>query len=313
MNLIIRFKPRSTRVVLTIAVALLGSGWCFGQVARGQNVQDSISVNPQWAPPIICAHRGALNKSELANSVTVIKRTVAAGIPMVEVDLHESKDGTIYLLHGRTLNRTTNGTGPIRDYTDRQLTKVFLVDPITRKPVQPIPTFKELLKWDARSHARIMVDIKRTPPADAVKLIRKWGDLRNVVILTFNHATAERAYASDPNVLVSVLVKSDSDIDRAVQAAHGHPTALYVPQKSAPEVFVYARDTGMMVITDGLGSLDAAAMAAKKAAHGSAEAGYQVYEKYLRHHPVNVFVTNHALMAERGPLVVRLGGVGPKS
>lgn len=220
---------------------------------------------------------------------------------MVEVDLAESKDGTIYLLHDRTLDRTTNASGPIHDYADRQLAKVFLLDPITRKPVQPIPTFDELLRWDARSHAKLMVDIKDTPPADAVGLIRERGDLRNVVILTFDHATAERAYATNPSVLVSVFVKSDSEIDRAVQDSNGHPTALYVPQKSAPEVFAHARDTGMMVITDGLGSLDDAAAAAEQAANGSAEAGYQVYEKYFRDHPVNVFVTNHALVVERRP------------
>jgi glycerophosphoryl diester phosphodiesterase len=263
--------------------------------------QSFFSSSTTWKPQIICAHRGALHASELENSVTVISQTVEAGIPMVEIDLAESKDKTIYLLHDRTLDRTTNASGPIREYTDVQLSKVYLLDPFTRRPVQPIDHFDDLLRWDIKSHAKILVDIKDTPPSDAVKPIRKYGVLQNVVLLTFDRPTAALAYAADPTVTVSVLVRSVSEIDRALQDSKGRPTALYVSQDSSPEVFAHAQSTGRLVITDALGSLDKEADAEQRE-NGTDQSRHQtndVYERYLRSHPVNVFVTSHSLLLMR--------------
>ena len=131
-----------------------------------------------------------------------------------------------------------------------------------------------------------MVDIKTVSPADAVSQLRAKRLLAHAVLLTFDDATTDAALKADPEVLVSALVKSDDDVDRVVAKAAGHPLALYVPQNGAEELFQYARKSGKTVITDAMGDLD-----------GKAEKdGGKAYLAFLKTHPVDILVTDHAQM-----------------
>lgn len=62
--------------------------------------------------PIVIAHRGA-NKFAPENSIPAIDIAGKMGYWGVELDVCSSSDGVLYLLHDPTLNRTTNGRGPI--------------------------------------------------------------------------------------------------------------------------------------------------------------------------------------------------------
>jgi glycerophosphoryl diester phosphodiesterase len=65
-----------------------------------------------WAPFRLIAHRGA---SALApeNTLAAIARAAELGARSVELDATLSRDGVPLLLHDETLNRTTNGKGPV--------------------------------------------------------------------------------------------------------------------------------------------------------------------------------------------------------
>ncbi|MFC5661528.1 glycerophosphodiester phosphodiesterase [Kitasatospora misakiensis] len=72
------------------------------------------------APVTVLAHRGA---SSAAPENTLLSDEVArrAGADWIENDVQPSKDGVPYVLHDDTVDRTTNGTGRIRDLTAAQL------------------------------------------------------------------------------------------------------------------------------------------------------------------------------------------------
>jgi len=236
--------------------------------------------------PLVCSHRGRLNAGDMENSVSVIRHTFAAGIPMVEFDLVDSKDGHTFLVHDRTLDRTTDGKGAPGNYTDAELSKVMQLDPVSRKPVEPVSTFDQLLTFAQGKDLALMVDIKSVSPAEAVAQMRARGVLTHAVLLTFDDATTDAALKADPAVVVSALVKSDADVDRIVAKAAGHPLALYVPQNGAEELFQYARKSGKALITDAMGDLD-----------GKAEKdGGKSYVTFLKTHPVDILVTDHAQM-----------------
>jgi glycerophosphoryl diester phosphodiesterase len=242
-----------------------------------------ISTTPRKVP-LVCSHRGRLNAGDMENSVSVIRHTFASGIPMVEFDLVDSKDGHTFLMHDRTLDRTTNGTGAPGNYSDAELRKIMQLDPVSRKPIEPVSTFEELLTFAQGNELALMVDIKSVSPAEAVAQLRAKGLLAHAVLLTFDEATTDAALKADPTVVVSALVKSDEDVDRVVAKAAGHPLVLYVPQTGAEELFHHARMSGKAVITDALGDLD-----------GKAEKdGGKAYVNFLKTHPVDIFVTDHA-------------------
>lgn len=77
-------------------------------------------LRPAGAPPTVYAHRGA---SSAAPENTLVSDEVArrAGAEWIEDDVQPSKDGVPYVLHDDTVDRTTDGTGRIRDLTAAQL------------------------------------------------------------------------------------------------------------------------------------------------------------------------------------------------
>ncbi len=68
---------------------------------------------PLGAPHVkIAAHRGGAALWP-ENSVLAFRRAIALGVPLVELDVHLARDGGVVVIHDRTLDRTTDGTGPV--------------------------------------------------------------------------------------------------------------------------------------------------------------------------------------------------------
>lgn len=89
---------------------------------------------------LIVAHR-ALAEGVPENSVAGIRRARDVGANLVEIDVRRSLDGVPYLLHDRTLTRTTTGRGPIRLLPSRYLGAVRLKD-----GGEPLPTLAAALQ-----------------------------------------------------------------------------------------------------------------------------------------------------------------------
>ncbi|MGW6390398.1 glycerophosphodiester phosphodiesterase [Streptomyces sp. NPDC055103] len=72
------------------------------------------------AAPTVIAHRGA---SSAAPENTLVSDEVArrSGAKWIENDVQPSGDGVPYILHDTTVDRTTDGTGPVRSLTAAQL------------------------------------------------------------------------------------------------------------------------------------------------------------------------------------------------
>ncbi|TZG28956.1 glycerophosphodiester phosphodiesterase family protein [Sphingomonas montanisoli] len=62
--------------------------------------------------PRIVAHRARRDADRPENSLAEMKATAAAPY-MLEIDLSETRDGAILLLHDDYLDRTTTGRGPL--------------------------------------------------------------------------------------------------------------------------------------------------------------------------------------------------------
>lgn len=263
---------------------LLSIVFLLAAVLHAQQPPFSFSAD-QSGHPIICAHRGHLDDKDLENSLSVMRETYRSGIKMVEFDLRSSSDGQIFLLHDATLDRTTDATGKLSRYSSKQLQSTMQHDPVSGEPREPLTRFDDLLAWAQTNDIFLMVDLKDTPPSEAMKSIRKYGLVNRVLLLTFDAKTAAAALATAHDARVSMLVHTRKEIDSAIASAHGHPLALYLPTMGDEDLYAYAHTTRTVVISDALGHLDDKAQAD----------GFAVYTDYLQKHPVDILVTNHAL------------------
>jgi glycerophosphoryl diester phosphodiesterase len=72
---------------------------------------------------LVFAHRGG---SRLApeNTMAAFERGLAAGADGIECDVHLSRDGVPVVIHDKTLDRTTNATGPVSALSADELARV---------------------------------------------------------------------------------------------------------------------------------------------------------------------------------------------
>jgi glycerophosphoryl diester phosphodiesterase len=70
----------------------------------------------------ICAHRGA-NNTHPENTIAAFKEAIRLGVHMIEFDVQLSKDGELVVIHDKTVDRTTNGTGEVAGFTLAEIKK----------------------------------------------------------------------------------------------------------------------------------------------------------------------------------------------
>ncbi|OUW86679.1 MAG: hypothetical protein CBD74_02100 [Saprospirales bacterium TMED214] len=66
------------------------------------------------------AHRGA-SLSAPENTLASTVKAIELGVDRIEMDVRQSKDGVLVLMHDARLERTTNGKGYLRDFTYEEL------------------------------------------------------------------------------------------------------------------------------------------------------------------------------------------------
>ena len=62
----------------------------------------------------ICAHRGAMD-THPENTLAAFNEAVRLGAHMIELDVRITKDGHLVIMHDETVDRTTNGKGPVSE------------------------------------------------------------------------------------------------------------------------------------------------------------------------------------------------------
>lgn len=70
--------------------------------------------------PLNIAHAGG-DLEAPHETMYAFRRAISVGADALEMDLRLSSDGEVMVVHDSTVNRTTNGTGPVRDFTAAQL------------------------------------------------------------------------------------------------------------------------------------------------------------------------------------------------
>lgn len=122
-------------------------------------------------------HRGVMGV-EPENTLRSFRRAEQAGHDQVELDLHLSKDGALIVMHDAEVDRTTDGSGLVRDLT---LAEIRGLDAGLGEPV---PVFEEVLEAVGRP---IQAEIKDTAAARVLAaVLRERGETDRVSVLSFH-------------------------------------------------------------------------------------------------------------------------------
>ncbi len=130
---------------------------------------------------------------------------------MVEIDLRMSKNGTIYIMHDETVDRTTTGKGKLNDLTDSELNQLFLKKETGEITDQHIPTLEDLLKLAGHKKINLMLDIKTPIHAEVYALLKQYNMENRALTLTFSMELTRRVAALSNEVMLSALIVTDAD------------------------------------------------------------------------------------------------------
>jgi glycerophosphoryl diester phosphodiesterase len=162
---------------------------------------------------LVFAHRGGA-KLAPENTMTAFERGMALGSDGIECDVHLSRDGVPVVIHDKTLDRTTNVTGPVSARTATELSEVdagyhFAMNgefPFRGQGVG-VPPLEDVLRRFPQ--ARVIVEMKQGDPALAhavVDVVRRTSAVDRVCVGSYHRLGLEVVRAEAPDIATSASV-----------------------------------------------------------------------------------------------------------
>lgn len=99
-------------------------------------------TTPRFPPYAVCAHRGGAGPWP-ENSLAAFRHCAALGVDAVELDIHMTADGRLAVIHDPTLDRLTDGRGPVAGTTAAALARLGLHGPAGSG--EPVPMLEDAL------------------------------------------------------------------------------------------------------------------------------------------------------------------------
>src|SRR5258706_6609483 len=162
---------------------------------------------------MVIAHRGA-SSSAPENTLAAFDLALEMGTRHLELDVELTRDGHVVVIHDDTVDRTTDGSGPVTAHT---------LDEVRRLEAgrwfgaafagERIPTYEDVLvRYHGRAH--LHTEIKGRAPGlsgRTVDLIRRHGMESEVTLTSFQRVRLEEVRAYAPELPTGWLVRDVSD------------------------------------------------------------------------------------------------------
>lgn len=182
---------------------------------------------------LIFAHRGysALNPE---NTLKAFVEAEKAGADGVELDVQMTKDGELVVIHDEKIDRTTDGTGYVKDLTYNELKK-YNAGHKFKKWFQKttIPTLQEVFEWMTSNNLHCNIELKNGiipyigMEEKVIDLIRRYRLSDRIIISSFNHYSIVYSYRLAPEIETAPLLSESLYMPwiyaQSIQARGIHP------------------------------------------------------------------------------------------
>jgi glycerophosphoryl diester phosphodiesterase len=160
--------------------------------------------------PQVFAHRGGCNLGP-ENTIAAFDIGMSTGADGLELDVHLSADGVVVVHHDKTLDRTTNGSGPIAARTADELARIDAGYRFNQEGAYPfrgrglgVPTLREVLARYRGVPTIIEIKVSTALMGEAVaEEVRRADAVDYVCIAGYGPASARAARAALPGVAAS--------------------------------------------------------------------------------------------------------------
>lgn len=203
---------------------------------------------------VVYAHRGA-SEYYPENTFSSFYAGVDLGANGIENDIRKTKDGVLVVFHDDTIDRVTDGTGKISDYTYKELL-AFTVRNEKYGRADKIMTFDEFLKYFAWRDLTLAIELKQYGIAgEVIDMIDRYGARDKVIITSFKYEELVAAREYDKDIRLGYLYWGATDADRieklkAIKAYQACPKALDLTEDELKLIYENGFDCRTWGISD---------------------------------------------------------------
>ena len=161
-------------------------------------------------PFVRIAHRGASIECP-ENTLMAFRRALEHGVDGLELDVHLTHDEVLVVIHDSTLDRTTNGTGSVRDHA------LDAIRQLDAGQGERIPTLEEVYHLVHPTPVRLCIEIKGKGLAEELRVaeavvqsVKQANFLDQVIVTSFSPQALLKVRALEPT-LPTMLDPSPQD------------------------------------------------------------------------------------------------------
>lgn len=198
-------KKRAFSLLLTLLLLLSCCAPVFAASGRGTGAVTALTM---------VGHRG-FSAVAPENTLASFRLAGEAGFWGAECDVSRTVDGRWVVIHDDTVDRTTNGTGRVRDFTFDELRalKIDGGNGLDRYPDEQVPTLEEFLAVCRRYGMRPFVEVKDANPVaemdDLARALRENGG-DDCVLISFGREQIAALHALLPENETYLLTRFPS-------------------------------------------------------------------------------------------------------
>lgn len=203
--------------------------------------------------PLVIAHQGG-DGLRPGDTMAAFENAAALGVDVLEMDAHLTQDGHVVIMHDETVDRTTDGSGYIKEMTLEALKsldagydwspddgKTF---PFRGQGIQ-VPTLEEV--FQAFPGYPMNIEIKQADPAmhtPLCALIRQYGRQDKVLIASFHNEAMLDFRQTCPEVATSM---PEDEVRPFVYMTLGFVGSFYRPEANA--IQIPEKSSGITLLT----------------------------------------------------------------
>lgn len=244
-------RSRWSRVLLGVVAVLVAVYTVMALCARPADERPFFSEFKRG--PLVMAHRGGKGLWP-ENTLYAFEQAVAMGVDVLEMDMHSTADGVLVVMHDDTVDRTTDGTGPVQSLTLEELKALdagydWSLDDGATFPYRgqsiTVPTVEEV--FAAHPTMPMNIEIKQAEPSITkpfCQLIREYGMVDKVLVASFHQETMNEFRLECPEVATAT---GEREVTVLFVLSKIYLDATYSPASQAMQVPEYR--SGLHVLT----------------------------------------------------------------
>jgi len=159
----------------------------------------------------VVAHRGGSNLAP-ENTLAAFRKAMELGVDMIEIDVAQTLDSVVVVLHDDRVDRTSNGAGSIDSLSYEQVKTLDAGSWFSEQyKNEHIPTLDEVLK-QVNGQAILLIEIKggseQFPGIErrTVEAVKEFNAVPWTIVQSFNEKAVERVKILDPEIKTYYLL-----------------------------------------------------------------------------------------------------------